>query len=53
MTIDSLECKTAICGVYMACQLSNDAHGEWNDGIYWVLQQECAALRSTGYRVEV
>lgn len=53
VTVDSLECKTAICGVYMACQLNGDAHGEWNDGIYWVLQQECAALRSAGYRVEV
>ena len=51
LTIDSLQCKTAICGVYMACQLNNDAHGEWNDGIYWVLRQECEALRSSGYRV--
>ena len=51
LTIDSLQCKTAICGVYMACQLNNDVHGEWNDGIYWVLRQECEALRSSGYRV--
>ena len=28
LTIDSLNCKTAICGVYMGCQLNNDDHGE-------------------------
>ena len=51
LTIDSLNCKTAICGVYMGCQLNNDDHGEWNDSIYWVLRKECEALRSSGYRV--
>ena len=51
LTIDSLNCKTAICGVYMGCQLNDDQHGEWNDGIYWVLRKECEALRSSGYRV--
>ena len=53
VTIDSLQCKTAICGVYVACQLNGDKHGEWNDGIYWVVRQECIALRSAGYRVVV
>ena len=53
VTVDSLECKTAICGVYMACQLPDDRHGEWNDSLYWVLRQECEALRSSGYRVVV
>ena len=53
VTLDSLQCKTAICGVYVACQLSRDQHGTWNEGIYWVLRQECIALRSAGYRVQV
>ena len=53
VTIDSMNCRTAICGVYMACQLPDDRHGEWNNAIYWVLRQECEALRSSGYRVVV
>ena len=53
VTIDSLQCKTAICGVYMGCQLPRDNHGDWNDGIYWVLRQECESLRSSGYRIIV
>ena len=53
VTIDSLQCKTAICGVYVGCQLPKDDHGKWNDGIYWVLRQECEALRSSGYRILV
>ena len=52
-TLDSLQCKTAICGVYVACQLNGDKHGVWNEGIYWVLRQECIALRAAGYRVQV
>ena len=53
VTVDSMNCKTAICGVYMACQLNGDVHGEWNDRLYWVLHQECEVLRSEGYRVVV
>ena len=52
VTIDSLQCKTAICGVYMGYQSSCDKHGLWNDGIYWVIRQEAIALRSAGYRIE-
>ena len=52
VTINSLQCKTAICGVYAACQYGDDRHGEWNDGLYWVLRQEAFSLRSSGYRVQ-
>ena len=53
VTVDSLQCKTAICGVYVGCQYGDDRHAEWNDGIFWVLRQEVHALRMAGYRVEV
>ena len=53
VTIDSLSTKTAYCGVYMACQRPDDKYGEWNEGIYWVLRQESAALRTAGYRVVI
>ena len=51
LTIDSLMMKTAICGVYLGCQHPDDRHGQWNDGLLQVLQDESAALRAKGYRV--
>ena len=51
VTIDSLMMKTAICGVYLGCQHPDDRHGQWNDGLLQVLQDESAALRAKGYRV--
>ena len=52
MLLDSLKQKTAICGVYMGFQSSDDRHGEfWNDIIYEVLQSEENDLRKAGYRV--
>ena len=42
--------KTAICGVYLACQLPDDKYGQWNELIYSRLQKEVIALRSQGYR---
>ena len=53
VTIDSLQCMTAICGVYIGCQYGDDRHAEWNEGIYWVLRQEVLALKTAGYRIEV
>ena len=52
LKVDSLHSKTAILGVYMGCQYPDDRHGEWNDGIYQVLQQEIFKLRSEGYRIK-
>ena len=52
LTVDSLKSKTAILGVYMGCQYPDDRHGEWNDGIYWILRQEITKLRSEGYRIQ-
>ena len=49
---ESQHCKTAICTTYVGCQYPDDRHKEWNDGIYWVLQQEASALRSAGYRLQ-
>ena len=51
VTVHSQSCKTAICGVYMGCQYSDDRYGQWNDAIYRVLQREAFSLRSQGYRV--
>ena len=51
VTVDSLQSKTAICGLYMGTQYNDDRNRDWNDGMYWVLRQETFALRSSGYRV--
>ena len=51
MVVESQKCKTAICGLYLGCQYGDDRHGDWNDAIYRVVQQEAFALRSKGYRV--
>ena len=53
VTVQSQNCKTAFCSVYLGCQYSDDnKHKEWNDGIYWVLRLEAVALRSAGYRLQ-
>ena len=49
--VQSKSTKTALCGLYMGCQQSDDRHGQWNDTIYRVVQQEAFHLRSQGYRV--
>ena len=51
ITLDSRTSKTAVCGLYLGCQYSDDRHGTWNDAIYTVIQQEAFTLRSKGYRV--
>ena len=51
VTVHSQSSKTAVCGVYMGCQYSDDRNGQWNDIIYRVLQREAFSLRSKGYRV--
>ena len=51
ITVESLACKTAVCGMYLGYQSSTDKHGAWNDSIYRVVQQEAFMLRSKGYRV--
>ena len=50
ITLESLKCKTAICGLYVACQFSDDRNAVWNETMYRVVQQEAFALRSKGYR---
>ena len=50
-TVQSQSCKTAVCGVYMGCQYSDDRNGQWNNTMYQVLQREAFSLRSQGYRV--
>ena len=52
VTVESLQCKTAICSVYLGCQTTDDKHSNWNDGIYWVLREEAYALRASGYRLQ-
>ena len=51
ITVDSLQTKTAICGVYLGCQYHDDRHGPWNDGLLQVLHAESMDLRAKGYRV--
>ena len=43
--------RTAVCGVYMGCETSDDRHGVWNDLIYNRIQKEVIDLRAKGYRV--
>ena len=51
ITVETQQTKTAICGVYLGCQFSDDRNSNWNDGIFWILQQEVSSLRADGYRV--
>ena len=52
LKVESLQTKTAILTVYVGCQYPDDRFAEWNEGIYWVLKQEVAKLRSEGYRIK-
>ena len=51
ITVESQTSKTAICGLYIGCQYSDDRHGLWNEAIYETIQNEAFTLRSKGYRV--
>ena len=51
LTVESASSQTAICGLYMACQHSDDKFGRWNDLMYLVLKLESAKLRAEGYRI--
>ena len=51
ITVQSQSSKTAICGMYLGCQYSDDRYSEWNDSIYQVVQQEAYSLRSKGFRI--
>ena len=51
VTVESQACKTAICGVYLGCQYTDNRNDEWNNTIYHTLQQESFSLRSQGFRV--
>ena len=52
LTVESSNCKTAICSAYLGCQYPDDRYKDWNNGIYWVLRSEAFALRSAGYRLQ-
>ena len=34
MSVDFLQTKTAVCGVYCSSQFSDDRFKEWNEGIF-------------------
>ena len=34
ITVQSQNSKTAICGLYLGCQYSDDGHSLWNDALY-------------------
>ena len=51
ITVESESSKTAICGLYLGCQYSDDRHGAWNDAIYQTVQQEAFVMRSRGFRI--
>ena len=51
ITVESESSKTAICGLYLGCQYSDDRYGGWNDTIYQIVQQEAFQLRSRGFRI--
>ena len=48
---DSVGFKTAICGVYMGCQFTDNRNDSWNSRIYSVIMREQADLRRKGYRI--
>ena len=48
--------KVAFCFVYMAHQTTSPVHdlyGEWNDGIYEVLEEEIRILRKRGFKIHL
>ena len=51
VTVQSQSSRTAVCGMYLGCQYSDDRHGPWNETIYRVVQREAFSLRAKGYRV--
>ena len=51
VTIQSNSSKTALCAIYLGCQYSDDRHGNFNDSILRVVQEEAHALRRQGFRV--
>ena len=51
LTAESMVMKTALCGLYLGCQHGDDRLGNWNDGMFAVLQSEAATLRAQGYRI--
>ena len=51
ITVESNTSKTAVCGLYLGCQYSDDRHGQWNDAVYETVQHEAYSLRSRGFRV--
>lgn len=51
ITVESQSCKTAVCGLYLGCQYSDDRNAVWNDTIYQTIQNESFSLRSKGYRI--
>ena len=53
VTVETQHSKTAVCGAYFGCQFSDDRNQNWNDGMYWVLQQEVLFLWSQGYRIQM
>ena len=48
---DSVGFKTAVCGVYMGCQFTDNRNESWNSKIYSVIMREQADLRRKGYRI--
>ena len=51
VTCESLRQKTAVCGLYLGFQASDDRHATWNQIMYEVLKSEVIELRRAGYRV--
>ena len=49
-TVETPNGKTAICGVYLGFQASDDRNGIWNDRLLDLLRIEVSALRRQGFR---
>ena len=43
--------KLAVAFVYVSHQTKNDKYGEWNDGLYEVLENEIKVLKEQGFKV--
>ena len=53
VTVETEGFKTAYCFVYLGFQCSKDRHGEWNDLILEVLEDEARSLKERGFRLVI
>ena len=53
VTVETKGFKTAYCFAYLGFQCSKDRHGEWNDLIFEVIEDEARSLKERGFRLVI